>query len=278
MLPGRRRREHASRTREGTGILSTKDADEELARLFLAAVLGVPVTMHDRRAGHSTYDLEIRYPDGRRGAAEVISTWTKKQAAQLGAVHRYGYTPDRQLRNTWVVRVPPQTVISRVLPALPQFLAELERAGVTDLSPNRYYGPAMHERLRRLHISSGLADPPTIGRQPGFYVYPEATGAWVGDGEEIRLFCESFLSDAAQADVLRKLAGSGADERHAVVVATQGQLGLHTAVDIRLTPSQAPDLDGCIDWLWVIASQNLPVRGCHWTSQYGWATAVLAAA
>jgi hypothetical protein len=46
--------------REDTSGLSTKDADEELARLFLASVLRVPVTVHDRRSGHSTYDLEIR--------------------------------------------------------------------------------------------------------------------------------------------------------------------------------------------------------------------------
>ena len=69
---------------------------------------------------------------------------------------------------------------------------------------------------------------------------------------------------------------SGADERHAVVIATHGQLGLHTAVDLRLMPSQAPDLDECIDGLWVIASQNLPARCCYWARQHGWATAVLA--
>jgi hypothetical protein len=133
----------------------------------------------------------------------------------------------------------------------------------------------MHERLRSLHISSCVAFPPTARHPPGFYVYPEATGTWVGNGEEIRLFCEKFLSDPAQADVLRKLAGSGADERHAVVIATQGQLGLHTAVDLHLTPSQAPALDNCVDWLWVIASQNLPVQGCYWNRRHGWVTALL---
>jgi hypothetical protein len=99
----------------------------------------------------------------------------------------------------------------------------------------------------------------------------------VGDGEENRLFCEEFLRNAAQADVLGKLARSGADERHAVVIATQGQLGFHTAVDRRLTPSQAPDLDSRIDWLWGIASQDPTARGCYWTRQHGWATAVLTA-
>ncbi len=258
------------------GTLSTKDADEELAQLFLASVLRAPVTVHDRRSGHSTYDLEIRYADGRCGSAEVVSTRTEAQAAQTDAVHRGGYTKDRRLSHTWIARVSPGAMISRVRHVLPEFLAELERAGITDLDRNRYYGPEMHQRLRRLHISSCLAAPPTVAHPPGFYIYPEATGAWVGDGEEIRLFCEAFLGDPAQADVLSKLAGSGADERHAVVIATHGQLGLHTAVDLRLMPSLAPDLDECIDGLWVIASQNLPARCCYWARQHGWATAVLA--
>jgi hypothetical protein len=62
---------------------------------------------------------------------------------------------------------------------------------------------------------------------------------------------------------------------HPVVIATQSQLGLYTAVDLGLIPSHSPDLDNCVDWLWVIASQNLPARGCYWTLRYGWATAVL---
>jgi hypothetical protein len=265
----------AARSRTAAGRLSTKDADEELAQLFLASVLRVPVTVHDRRTGLSTYDLEICYPDGRRGAAEVVSTRTKKQAAQQGAVRRAGYTADKRLRYTWIARVPLETVISRVLPDLPDFLAELERDGITDLSRNLYYGPEMHERLRSLHITSCTALPPTARHPPGFYVYPETTGAWVGDGEEIRLFCEEFLGNPAQSDVLAKLAAADTDERHAVVIATHGQLKLHTAVDLGLMPSQAPHLDGCIDWLWVIASQNLPARGCHWRRQQGWATTVL---
>lgn len=180
-----------ARTREASRSLSTKDADEELARLFLASVLGVPVSVHDRRSGHSTYDLEIRYPGGRRGAAEVVSTRTQAQAAQAGAVRRAGYTEDTRLQYTWVARVPPDALISRARAVLPEFLAELERDGITDLSRNRFYGLEMRQRLRSLHISSCLALPATT-RAPGFWVYPESTGAWVGDGEEIRLFCQEL--------------------------------------------------------------------------------------
>ena len=56
--------------RDGTGSLSTKDADENCAKV-LASVLRVPVTVHDRRSGHSTHDLEIRYPDGRHARNAV---------------------------------------------------------------------------------------------------------------------------------------------------------------------------------------------------------------
>jgi hypothetical protein len=261
--------------REGRRGLSTKDADEELAQLFLASVLAVPVDVHDGRSGRSTYDLEIRYPGRRRGAAEVVSTRDRAQASQARAVRRVGYTEDARLRYTWIARVPPGAVISQVRAVLPEFLAQLERDGITDLNRNRFYGLEMHQRRRVLHVSSCLAVPAAT-RPPGFWVYPESTGAWVGDGEEIRLFCQQFLSDPAQADVLAKLAASGADERHAVIIATHGQLALHTAVDLRLTPSGAPDLDSCVDWLWVIASQNLPARGCYWTRRNGWATAELA--
>ena len=88
-----------------------------------------------------------------------MSTRTRKQAAQLGAARRVGYTENRRLRYSWIARVPPEAVISRVLRVLPGFLAELEQAGITDLNRNRYYGPEMHERLRRLHISSCMAHP-----------------------------------------------------------------------------------------------------------------------
>ena len=262
--------------RDGTGNLSTKDADEGLAQWFLSSVLRVPVTVHDRRSGHSTYDLEICYPGGRRGAVEIVSTRTHEHAAQLDAVRRAGYTVDGRLRHSWIARVPPGTRISRVRPLLPDFLAQLERAGVTDLSSHGDHGAGIRERLRSLHVSSCLAYAPTSEHPPGFYVYPEATASWAGDGEEIPRFCEEFLHNPAQADVLRKLAGSGADERHAVVIATLDQFGLHTAVDMGRTPSQAPDIERCIDWLWVIAVGPPPVRGCFWTNPRGWAAATLA--
>ena len=81
----------------------------------------------------------------------------------------------------------------------------------------------MHERLRILRISC-MALPPTA-------VHPEAAGTWGATARRSARFCEEFLGNQAQADALGELAGSGADERHAVIT-THGQLGLHTAVDL----------------------------------------------
>ena len=251
-----------------------KDGDEELARLVLTSVLGSPVTVHDTRSGHSVCDLKILRPDGTFGAAEVVSTRTPKLAAQLSAVRRAGYTADGGLRHLWIVREPPGVVISRVRPPLPGFLAELEKAGITSLDLDDHDdGTPLREQLRSLHVTSCLAYPPGQDHSPGFYVYPEATGLWAGDGDDIRLFCERFLRDEAQADVIAKLTASGAAERHVVIIATEDQFGLHRAVDTGLKPGAAPDLDSCIDWLWVIARPGPPARTCYWSRQDGWATA-----
>jgi len=118
------------------------------------------------------------------------------------------------------------TVISRVRAALPRFLAELERTGIADVDLNDdQESSAMRPRLRSIHVTSCLVYPIENGRPPGFYVHPEATDLWVGGGDEVRLFCEQFLRNEAQADVIGKLAKSEADERHAVVIATEDQFG-----------------------------------------------------
>ncbi len=71
---------------------STKDADEDLASLVLRTVLGVAVAVHDDRSGHSKYDLQIRYPAGRIGAAEVVSTRDQNRTALVQAVAKRAVT------------------------------------------------------------------------------------------------------------------------------------------------------------------------------------------
>ena len=72
----------------GVEQLSIKAGDELLARVLLHHVLGAVVTQHDDGSAPSMYDLDVAYPDGRRAAAEVVST-RDAQAMSLAAA-----TPD----------------------------------------------------------------------------------------------------------------------------------------------------------------------------------------
>lgn len=95
-------------------------------------------------------------------------------------------------------------------------------------------------------------------------IWPDLA-CWVGDGEEIPRFCGEFLGDPAQSDVQAKLAGARTGERHAIIIATSGQFGLHTAVNMSLTSSQAP---GSRHVRRLAVDDRLPGTtnpGCYWT-------------
>ena len=110
-------------------------------------------------------------------------------------------------------------------------------------------------------IGSCWSSAPTPIHPPGFYVTPDAFGAWVGDDERgARKFCEEFLADEKQADVLAKLRQAEADERHAVIILTADELGPFTAIDGGALPTSTPVLPPEVDWLWVVASHSLPAR------------------
>ena len=139
-------------------VWAREGADEELAQLFLASVLRVPVT-------------EAGSPARRSPSC----CWLHP-----------GWTLEAHVGRTRPARGRDQPG----LPALPEFLAELERATITDLSRNRYYGPEMDEQLRGLHISSCLAS--AVDRSAWVLCLPRGDGRlgrrWRGDPHLLRGF------------------------------------------------------------------------------------------
>ena len=126
-----------------------------------------------------------------------------------------------------------------------------------------------------LGIGSCWSAVPTPKHPPGFYGTPDAFGAWVGDAESVRKFCEEFLADEKQADVLAKLRQAEADERHAVIILTADEPGPLTAIDGGALPASAPDLPPEVDWLWVVASHSLPARAVFWRPGGPWSEVVI---
>ena len=247
---------------------STKDADEELALRVIRLALDVPVVVHDDRAGRSTYDLEIQYRDGRRGAAEVVSTRDRDRTALERAVGKRGYVQSEELTRLWMVNVVPGTVIRRIEPETFSLLVQLEKAGIDRLT--RADRHPLTRTATGLGIVSCWSAMPTSKHPPGFYIWPDASAAWVGDGDGVRRFCEEFLADENQADVLAKLNQEALDERHAVVILSVDQLGHHTAIDTGALPTVPPLLPPEVDWLWVIASKSPPVCAVYWGPYGPW--------
>ncbi len=122
---------------------STKDADEELARLVLKSALRVPVKRVDTGPLQGMYDLEVRYPDGRVGASEVVSARDETRTALETAAARRGYTKCNELTRLWTVIVKPDAILKDIHPRVPPLLSQLERLGINRIQDiNHRYVPS----------------------------------------------------------------------------------------------------------------------------------------
>jgi hypothetical protein len=238
----------------------TKDGDELYATAVLAAALGAVVTPHDDGSRQSMFDLVITYPGGRKACAEVVSTRNRQTMAQAHAVNKLGYTKHQDLTRMWMVRFVEGARLKVILPDLPGLLAQFEQ----DRIDNVGYGDdeAVVAQLRALQLSSVWSYEPTEKHPPGFYLYPAATGAWVGDGDSIVRECDAFLT--ATPDVASKLALSGMTERHAVVLVTVDWLGPLSAIESGAMPKIAPILPDGVDCLWLVALEGSSNRAIYW--------------
>jgi hypothetical protein len=259
---------------------STKDADEELARLVLESALHVPVKHVDKSPLQGMYDLKIRYEGERFGAGEVVSARDEVGTALETAAARLGYTKCNELTHRWTVVVKSGTILRNIHRGIPALLSELERLGIDYVRRfDRRFAPSGFESigtdLDEFGIELCSSGRPTSKHPPGFYLWPAALAAWVGDGDSAAEFCEQLLANEAYEDVLSKLRKSHADERHAVIVLTFGQVGPHTAIDTGALPSRPPALPDGIDWLWIIASKAPPTRAIYWNPVVGWSEVTL---
>jgi len=252
---------------------STKDTDEELATQVIQLALRVPVIQHDDRAGTSQYDLKILYPGGRAGAAEVVSIRDQARTSLTRAAGKRGYARCSELNRLWIVSAFPGRNIRKNAKDIRALLAQLEQAKATRLSRADRY--PLTTIMLDLGIGSCWSSAPTPKHPPGFYVTPDAFAVWVGDGESARKFCEEFLANEKQADVLAKLRRAEVDERHAVIILTADELGPFTAINGGALPTSAPVLPPEVDWLWVVASHSLPTRAVFWRPGGSWSEVVL---
>lgn len=249
----------------------SKHGDEALARAVLRAALGARVEQHDDGTRSSMFDLLITYPDGRRAAAEVVSTRNPRSLGLAAAIHKHGYMTRLELTRTWIVWVTPQARIKDLARVAPAHLAQLERDGIDRLP--RDWHPAWPAELRSLGAASCRSFPPTPGRPPGFYLIQYPTGVWSPSADVVAREADEFL--AVTHDVSAKLVASGRPERHAVVVVTVDQLGPSVAIKNGALPATPPRLPNGVDCLWMITLSMPPIRAVYWLGDGGWHDIVL---
>lgn len=251
---------------------STKHQDEALARLVLSRVLDTRVECVDKGPVQGHHDLEIYYPNERLGAGEVVSTRDPKWRKLLDAIFRRGYTECSDLGRLWLVTVRKTTRLNRMQAQVPSLLRQLEGRGIAKISRGSHGD--MQVKLKEMGIASCFSSPPTAKHPPGFYLLTDGLGGWVGDGESVRRFCEDFLAGPGKSKV-EKLRRAIADERHAVIILTMDEVGPHTAVDTGELPTNPPNLPSGVDWLWVIASDTMPIRTIYSNPSGQWSDVVL---
>jgi hypothetical protein len=249
--------------------------DERWAARLMTAQLGVPVTVHDDGRQESMYDLTIQYSDRSPGAVEVTSVTDGPSIALWKLINpprKRWCEPD--LAGGWGVALAPAANAKLIKRQLPQILANLEAQGIRELRPQPRRDPLHLRELGIRHLfQADTKFPgsiyPTIdlpGEQSGGAV-PDHTNA-------LAEWMSSWISDPIRADNLRKLAASGADERHLFVI-FRGFSGAPFQVadalmrDEARPPEMDPDLPPELTHLWAVSLWNMG-HGFRWAPDTGW--------
>ena len=176
------------------------------------------VDQHDDNSEASMHDLTITYPDGRVAAVEVTTAADSQQLELWKLVTARGrrwIEPD--LAGGWIVRILP----SPLLWQLPGLLGILERAGLRDVPGDKASADPSCALAGQLGIAQALQSPTDF---PGsIYIMPPERLPQMGGyspitGDSLATWLSEWIPDPSRADNLRKLARSGAQERHLYVL------------------------------------------------------------
>jgi hypothetical protein len=251
--------------------------EEEWARSFLANALGVSVVAYDDNSRPGMFDLQIAYRDREPGAVEVAAAADPASLALWNELQPAGRWIEPDLAGGWAVGLDRSTDVRQLRRKLPALLRELERRGMRALLDS--YPPApLYERARELGITHAYQSPTTSFPGSVYWTIDlptEQSGGFVADSTDaLSEWVGRFLHDEKRARVRRKLAASGASERHAFIVVV-GFSDLDFSVTEPLMrddpplPSRRPDLPDEITDVWV-ASTWSSGSVFHWCEAKDW--------
>ena len=254
-------------------------AEEEFARTLMSNALGVPVVQHDDNSEPGMYDLDVLHRDGPAGAAEVTAAADPESISFWRAIDSGERWIEPSLKGGWAVRALPSARAKELRRTLPSFLSSLEVAGIRHLGDGRRVNARLEQVASSLKIISAFQGGTDF---PGsIYVIPEfpseRTGGWLADtGNALAEWLGEFLASSKCSDVRRKLADSGAPERHAFIFFpgfdSEAPFSVTDllAIDDALLPEVDPVLPPEVTHAWAASSWS--TGNCVWWSpEKGWA-------
>jgi hypothetical protein len=254
--------------------------EEAWARDCLRAALpGCVVDQHDDNSEASMYDLTITYPDGAVAAVEVTAAADRQQLELWKLVGGRGKRwIEPGLVGGWIVRILPSTRAKNLLRQLPDLLRGLERDGIHDVRGDKASADQSSVLAGQLRIIQAFQ---VATDYPGsIYVMPPESLSQMGGyspvtGDPLAQWLSEWISDPSRGDNLRKLARSGASERHLFVLAPGFNPAPFGVNDLLIAPDSPlptiqPALPAEITHLWTMSTWSSG-DGFRWSPETGWA-------
>ena len=237
------------------------------------------VQQHDDGSHPGMYDLDIMLPGGATAAVEVTAAADQDAVEQWNLMNGGGRWTVEGLRGGWMVGVRIGSSWKRLKIDLPGLLGELEALGIPRLDIENRTATGLEPLAVELGIEnahqSGTGFPGSIYMT--FDMPSERIGGMVpAKGDGLAAWLSDFLREARQADVLRKLASSDRDERHAFILLPGFNTAPFVVNDLLVRtkpplPTLRPELPAEVTHVWAVSTWTAGV-GIRWSPDLGWMT------
>jgi hypothetical protein len=257
--------------------MSTLSDEEVWARDCVRAALpGSTVKQHDDGSEPGMYDLTITYPDGGIGAIEVTAAADAQQLELWKLIKRRGRPwIEPSLAGGWLVQIQP-SARANLLKKLPDLLSRLERVGQRFVR-GRNGADQLSTLAGELRIIEARQSP--TDRPGSIYIMPpqrleQMGGSSPVNGDRLFAWLSTWIPDPSRTDNLRKLARSGAADRHLFVLVPGFNEAPFAVNDLLITPNMPlptipPVLPPEITHVWTASTWDSG-DGFRWSPEAGW--------
>ncbi len=253
--------------------------EEILAARCIAAELGVKVAVHDDGSADSMHDLNIAYTDRAAGAVEV-TTAADPDCIALG---RFVFGGERWieagLAGGWGVSLKPTAKWKTIRAKLPDVLAAMEARGIREARPDIWWEPAPYDEVLRGLGITHLFQSESTSFPGSIYLtidqgIERTAGVVPTDGAPLLRWLSKWIARPDKADNLRKLAASGADERHLFLILPGFADAPFEVTDLLMRdgaplPDDAPELPPAVTHIWTVSTWTTGA-GMRWAPGEGW--------